>query len=730
MAVLVNPPQPTAQGGQPPQPPPVGPPPNPPPQQPNAPLPPQPPPNHPQPPAYAPTHFQGQLPAPVGEVATAIATATLPTQRQLASDFHDFLRDPTSDLRELNGDDRCFTCLLCLPGTHQLRLLYGFGFGTAGIGQVSPLANKLLALFGEGGALGCPQVVVLDPTIRAVQHLVAPSDEDIEQAFTEGHTLGRPTHRAINVNTTAEAMRLAPIPAYLVYDGFDADLEAALVYERLRTSAHTGDAWHDNALSLCRSSLVGSWRNNDEKPFLDTNPFTVLLPAPARTWAANTFRSKFADLVPAPPGAAPPLQAALNQVAPPGQGQLFQLDVAAIQQLLQAHANGQRNQGHVEEKKDEDPSGLAKVSAREQDRMKGMCGLPDTADEAAFPKWYRDIFEKNHDEKDKIDIVCSQVEASYFYDDAEVPMYPALAKMILKRDWTAGDIGKRAAYVNATKGLSPFAMMDLTEEDVALMREDFEDMAAATTLTAADYKAARSKIKAVVPESAEDFLLMLRRFANLLFALFSSQCPLYKEMHALISGLKTLSPNARSKLTKDTKAAMLWIILLQARRFAQGKMAGEDACLWEFTHLQLCIKQKTCQQITHMELPSELVAAPKKRKDNTVTPDPDKPSKNPRVDDQERPPQNALLKSAFEQPLKDANYPSFNKVCEFCGITKAQLLPSADANDCKQFILTGKCKYRNCKFQHRAATDAEAKEIITKLKRFIDNPLALKGTTP
>ena len=665
----------------------------------------------------------------MGEVATNLATVALPTQRQNAADFHAFLLDPHSDLRELNGDDRCFTCLVSLHGTHQLRLLFGFGFGTAGIGQVSPLANKLLALFGEGGGLGCPQVVVLDPALREVHQLVAPTDQDIEEAFAAGHTLGRPTHRAITVNTAAGCMRLAPVPAYLVYDGFDTDLEAAVVYERLRTSAYTGDAWHDDALALCRSCLVGNWRNNDEKPFLDANPFTTLLPAPARTWAANTFRSKFAALIPAPPGLPPPVQPANPPGLPNGQGQLFQLDAAAIQQLLQAHAAGPPTHDHGEEKKDEDPSGLTKVSHREQERMKIMCGLPETADEAAFPKWYRDIFEKNHDEKDKIDIICSQVEASYFYDDAEVPLYPALAKMILKRDWTAGDIGKRAAYVNATKGISPFAMMDLTEEDVAIMREDFEDMAAATTLTAADYKAARSKLKAVVPDTAEDFLLMLRRFANLLFALFSSQCPLYKELHALIAGIKALSPNARSKFTKETKATMLWIVLLQSRRFSQGKMVGEDACLWEFTHLQLCIKQKTCQHLTHMELPSELLASPTKRKETNSPTAPDKPTKTPRLDDPERPPQNALLKAAFEQPLKDANYPSFQKVCEFCGITKSQLLPSADSKDCKQFLLTGKCKYRNCKFQHRAATDAEAKEVITKLKRFIDDPLALKGTT-
>ena len=106
------------------------------------------------------------------------------------------------DLHELNGDDRCLTALLPLPGTHnKVRLL--FGFGTAGIGKVSPLANKLLALFGEGGVLlGCPHVVLLDQTMRQIAQLVAPTDAEIEATFAARHTLDKPTHRATNVATT------------------------------------------------------------------------------------------------------------------------------------------------------------------------------------------------------------------------------------------------------------------------------------------------------------------------------------------------------------------------------------------------------------------------------------------------------------------------------------------------------------------------------------------------
>jgi hypothetical protein len=47
------------------------------------------------------------------------------------------------------------------------------------------------------------------------------------------------------------------------------------------------------------------------------------------------------------------------------------------------------------------------------------------------------------------------------YEDTEVPIILALLKMIRKRDWTGQDTGKFPACANATKGLSPFALIDL-----------------------------------------------------------------------------------------------------------------------------------------------------------------------------------------------------------------------------------------------------------------------------
>lgn len=65
-----------------------------------------------------------------------------------------------------------------------------FGYGTAGIGRTSPIANKVLALYGEGGAtLGTQQVMVLPKEHIAKVTLQAVKAEEIAKALQEGHGL-------------------------------------------------------------------------------------------------------------------------------------------------------------------------------------------------------------------------------------------------------------------------------------------------------------------------------------------------------------------------------------------------------------------------------------------------------------------------------------------------------------------------------------------------------------
>ena len=150
-------------------------------------------------------------------------------------------------------------------------------------------------------------------------------------------------------------------------------------------------------------------------------------------------------------------------------------------------------------------------------------------------------------------------------------------------------------------------MAELTEEDVAEMAQEFEDLARAITISAADVKAMRAKLSATMPGDAYSFMLMLRRYTNLFHALFPRMCPFYLQMYEIVQAFRYYSPTAISKLTHQVKTCILWIILLQSRIFAQGKMHGDNACLGEFTHMVKLIKTKNCKIITHVEVTTYLL---------------------------------------------------------------------------------------------------------------------------
>ena len=58
------------------------------------------------------------------------------------------------------------------------------------------------------------------------------------------------------------------------------------------------------------------------------------------------------------------------------------------------------------------------------------------------------------------------------------------------------------------------------------MDQEFEGLASATTILAANVKATKENMAATMPGDAYTFKLMLKRYTNLIHALFSSVCPL------------------------------------------------------------------------------------------------------------------------------------------------------------------------------------------------------------
>ena len=82
--------------------------------------------------------------------------------------------------------------------------------------------------------------------------------------------------------------------------------------------------------------------------------------------------------------------------------------------------------------------------------------------------------------------------------------------------------------MNAEIGLSPFDMVDLIEEVVALMKQDHKYILNVSLVSTSDLKETRTKLIASTPTDSYGFMMVLKIFANLLFALFFSSYSLYK----------------------------------------------------------------------------------------------------------------------------------------------------------------------------------------------------------
>ena len=197
---------------------------------------------------------------------------------------------PYNDLRDLHREDStAFTALVvAVPDSHKVKVIYGLGIGMAGIGQISPIAGKLLALFGEGGGiLGLAQALLLNVTMTRKKQMKNITPVQIATVFpSRQHTEDQQVIRASTVNTMHQIMKIAKIPAYFVWDRFNQDLDSVQVYKRLM-DLHGASTMKEHALvDFLRTCMIGNWRNNNEKPFTPAAQFFGMLPRETRLRAA------------------------------------------------------------------------------------------------------------------------------------------------------------------------------------------------------------------------------------------------------------------------------------------------------------------------------------------------------------------------------------------------------------------------------------------------------------
>ena len=148
-----------------------------------------------------------------------------------------------------------------------------------------------------------------------------------------------------------------------------------------------------------------------------------------------------------------------------------------------------------------------------------MCGNPRDGDPLLLPDWVAEV--QKGSESYKLTVIMKHIMKNSYFDDADVPITRPLLKMILKRNWTGKDGNiTRPSMANSSEGLSIFAMLDLDEDEVAKIDAADDALTKASLMTFADLQKLKNERKAQIPSTADEFMLTLKRFANLLFTIF------------------------------------------------------------------------------------------------------------------------------------------------------------------------------------------------------------------
>ena len=118
-----------------------------------------------------------------------------------------------------------------IPDTGTVRIVHSLGFSTNPIGEISPIANHVLTLTGNDTVATPPQALILPKEIADPLEICIPSEEEFNTKILQ--TWRYPLFRNADVLEIVITPKIMPIIPLLVYDRFDQDLDAVVVYKRV-----------------------------------------------------------------------------------------------------------------------------------------------------------------------------------------------------------------------------------------------------------------------------------------------------------------------------------------------------------------------------------------------------------------------------------------------------------------------------------------------------------------
>ena len=667
------------------------------------------------------TWWDGIWPAARGKIAKDLAknAGTVSEQKDLTKEIYAFLANENTQPSLLNGRTDIVAYLINIPGTKLLRV--GYGLSPKVTSLLNPdVPTTFRMMTGDLDDTDTPEMISFPSSARDCYKYRVPTDT-LVNSVRDSWPMDWPVFKFNELRDTDKGeevtlMKIAPVPFFTVQDGLDEDLDAGLVLERIQSlDDFQNEDYLKHAANFIKACMV-QFQSNQKRPSLETVAFTTRASMIDKSWA----KIRLAQFCPGL------MQDKLKEPAQDKPG-----DLASVLKLLLDHSKGKEvipsSTIKAQEETDEALEGpWEKKTGLSSTALKSMlkfCGLKQ-GQEHLFPKYLFKLAEKHTTKVDK-DTIIHQVLSQSYYQDAEVPITSFLLAVVRERSWTGGEV--MCTMANCMKGLSIFAMKDISDEALSRMNEEEDARFKATHTSPKDHMLS-AKWKPEVPDDTAELIKYYQRYVNVLSALTMGQNPHCHHAKQIVGKLKRWSPAACRAMKKEMIASIMWVTLKEARRSFMGI---EDDVLPEFDELLDCLDKK--KEFVVLDLPAALV------KYEIKEPEPTKNGKRLLgAGSEEKNTRGGLKKPKTGIPgtnvgqnetIKNKCAPllkvmaehkiTLSKLCKACNTDVHNLFPK---NMCGQAAFFGQCYVHNCHFRHEKLADKDVWKVLDGIMPAMDDP--------
>ena len=234
------------------------------------------------------------LHAPKANLAKEINKTPLYKKCRLAAQLHTFLLQDSPNLTQINdAENKPAVGIINIPISSTIRVLHSFVVGTNPIGGSYPISGNILSLVGNGSYDSPPQAMVLPREVFHKTSIWIPDQDYFEHKLN--NTQAFPLKKNANLTHEAIILKIMPISAFRVYDGFDAELDTITIYRRIKNLPDLSELDFQELLTFLRDCMT-SRLVNDTGNFIPSSVFMDSTPPAARTWGINKFNINFTTI--------------------------------------------------------------------------------------------------------------------------------------------------------------------------------------------------------------------------------------------------------------------------------------------------------------------------------------------------------------------------------------------------------------------------------------------------